>query len=54
MARAYRHYIPGAMAIGRRIHKKEDKFELRESESTYNVVFDANKNDIDGNNLYFW
>ncbi len=44
----------GAMAIGRRVQKKADDFELRESESAYKVVFDTKKDDIDGNNLWFW
>jgi len=44
----------GAMAIGRRVQKKAESFELRESESSYNDPFDAKKNDIDGNNEWIW
>ena len=44
----------GAIAIGRRIQKKEEKFELRESESIYKAIFDTKKDDIDENNLLFW
>ncbi len=44
----------GAMAIGRRVQKKTDDFELRESESAYNAIFDAKKGDIDDKNLQFW
>jgi len=29
-------------------------FELRETQSPYNAVFDAEKNDIDGESLWFW
>lgn len=44
----------GSFAIGRRVQKKVGGFELRESPSSYKPVFDAEKNDIDGENLWFW
>jgi len=44
----------GSFAIGRRVQKNVDGFELRESPSSYKAVFDAEKDDIDDENLWFW
>ena len=45
----------GSFALGRRVRKKVDGFELRESPSSpYKAFYDAEKNDIDGENLWFW
>ena len=43
-----------SFAIGRRIRKKAEGFELRESQSLYKAFFDTEKNDIEGKNLWFW
>jgi hypothetical protein len=39
---------------GRQIRKNGKNFELRETRSPDNAVFDVEKNDIDGENLWFW
>ena len=44
----------GGFGVGRQIRKNGENFELREPQSPYNVVFDAEKSDIDGENLWFW
>ncbi len=44
----------GAMAMGRRVQKKAEDFELRESESFYNALFDTKKDDIDRNSVWLW
>jgi len=44
----------GSFGVGRQIRKNGEDFELRETQSPYNAVFDAEKNDIDGENLWFW
>jgi hypothetical protein len=44
----------GSFATGRRVQKKVEAFELQESQSPYNVLFDTEKNDIEGENLWFW
>ena len=44
----------GSFATGRRVQKKVEGFELQESQSPYNVLFDTEKNDIEGENLWFW
>lgn len=43
-----------SFAIGRRVRKKAEGFELRESQSPYKAFFDTEKNDIEGKNLWFW
>ena len=43
-----------SFAIGRRVRQKAEGFELRESHSPYRAVFDTEKNDIEGKNLWFW
>jgi hypothetical protein len=43
-----------SLAIGRRVRKKAEGFELRESQSPYMAFFDTGKNDIEGKNLCFW
>jgi hypothetical protein len=43
-----------SFAIGRRVRKKAEGFELRESQSPYKAFFDTGKNDIEGENLWFW
>ncbi len=43
-----------SFAIGRRVRKKAEGFELRESQSPYKAFFDTGKNDIEGKNLWFW
>jgi hypothetical protein len=45
----------GHFAIGRRIRRTTGVgFELREMQSRYMDVFDAEKRDIDGDNQRFW
>ena len=44
----------GSFGVGRQIRKNGENFELRETPSPYNAVFDAEKSDIDGENLWFW
>lgn len=41
----------GGFAIGRKIRKSAEGFELREPQSTYKVLFGVEKNDIEGKNL---
>ena len=43
-----------SFAIGRRVRKKAEGFELRESQSLYKAYFDTEKNDMEGENLRFW
>ena len=43
-----------SLAIGRKIRKKADRFELRESQLSYNGLFDTKKSDIDAENQWFW
>ena len=43
-----------SFAIGRRVQKKVEGFELQESQSPYKAFFDTEKNDIEGENLWFW
>ena len=43
-----------SFAIGRRVRKKAEGFELRESQLPYKAFFDTEKNDIEGKNLWFW
>jgi len=43
-----------SFAIGRRVRKKAEGFELRESQSPYKTFFDTEKIDIEGKNLWFW
>ena len=43
----------GSFGVGRQIRKNGENFELRETPSPYNAVFDAEKSDIDGENLLF-
>jgi len=40
-------------ASGRRVRKKAEGFELRESQSPYKAFFDTEKIDIEGKNLWF-
>ena len=47
MARAMR-----SLAIGRKIRKKADRFELRESQLSYNGLFDTEKSVSDKNMLF--
>ena len=42
----------GSFATGRRVQKKVEGFELQESQSPYNVLFDTEKNDIEGAKTY--
>ena len=44
----------GSFGVGRQIRNNGENFELRETQSSYNAVFDAEKKDIDGENLWFW
>ncbi len=39
---------------GRRVRKKAEGFELRESQSPYKAFFDTEKIEIEGKNLWFW
>ena len=43
-----------SFAIGRRVRKKAEGFELRESQLPYKAFFDTGKFDIEGKNLWFW
>ena len=43
-----------SLATGHRIRKNSEGFELREDQSPYNAFYDAEKNDIEGENLLFW
>ena len=43
-----------SFAIGRRVRKKAEGFELRESQLPYKAFFDTEKVDIEGKNLWFW
>ena len=43
----------GSFGVGRQIRNNGENFELRETQSPHNAVFDAEKNDIDGENLWF-
>jgi len=42
----------GSFGVGRQIRKNGKNFELRETQSPYNAIFDAEKNDIDGESLW--
>jgi len=43
-----------SFAIGHRVQKNVEGFELQESQSLYKAFFDTEKNDIEGENLWFW
>jgi len=43
-----------SLATGRRVREKAEGFELREIQSPYRALFGTEKNDIDGENLWFW
>ncbi len=43
-----------SLAIGRHVRKRADAFELRETQSTYNAFFHAEKIDIEGENQFYW
>ncbi len=43
-----------SFAIGRRVRKKAEGFELRESQSPYKAPFYTEKSDMEGKNLWFW
>ncbi len=43
-----------SVAVGRRIRKKKEGYELRETQAPYRALFDAEKVDIEGENLWFW
>ncbi len=43
-----------SFAIGRSVQKNEEGFELREPQLSYNALFEAEKNDIEGKNTWFW
>ena len=43
-----------SFATGRRVQKKVEGYELQESQSPYKAFFDTEKNDIEGENLWFW
>jgi hypothetical protein len=43
-----------SFATGRRVRKKAEGFELRESQSSYKAFCDTKKIDIEGKNLWFW
>jgi hypothetical protein len=44
----------GGLAIGRQIQKNAEIFELRDSGSVYNTIFDVKNDDIQGKNMLFW
>jgi len=44
----------GGFAIGRKIRQNVEDYELREDQPAYNTVFDVEKNDIEGENLWYW
>ena len=43
-----------SFAIGRRVRKKEEGFELREPQSSYKALFDTEKVEIEWKNLWLW
>jgi len=43
-----------SFAIGRRVQKKAECFELRESQTPYNAFSDTEKINIEGKNLWLW
>ncbi len=43
----------GSFGVGRQIRKNGENFELRETQSPYNAVSEAEKNDIDGKTYSF-
>ncbi len=43
-----------SLAVGRRIRKGKEGFELRESQASYKPFFDPKKNDIEAENLLYW
>ena len=43
-----------SFATGRCVRKNAEGFELRESQLPYNAFFDTEKNDMEGENLWFW
>jgi hypothetical protein len=43
-----------SFAIGRRVKKTAEGFELQESQTSYKTFFDTKKNDIEGENQWFW
>lgn len=47
-------YQMGGSALGRRIQKNIEGFELRESGASYNALFGIKKDDIEGENQLFW
>ena len=44
----------GGFAIGRKVKKGKQGFELREPQSVYNPLFKVENEDIEGENLLFW
>jgi len=44
----------GGFGIGRKLRQNVEDYELREDQSAYNTVFDVEKNDIEGENLWYW
>jgi len=44
----------GGFAIGRKVKKGKQGFELREPQSVYNPLFKVKNEDIEGENLLFW
>jgi REP-associated tyrosine transposase len=43
-----------SFAIGRRVKKTAEGFELQEPQAPYKAFSDTEKNDIEGENLWFW
>ena len=44
----------GGYAIGRQIRNNAEGYELLEPQPAYNGFFEVEKNDIDGENLWYW
>ena len=44
----------GSFAVGRQVRKNKEGFELRETQPPYNALFDVEKKDIEGENLWYW
>ncbi len=44
----------GGFAVGRHVRKKAENYELRETQSSYVVLFENEKSDIECGNLWLW
>lgn len=44
----------GGFGIGRKIRQNVEDYEHREDQPPYNTFFDVEKNDIEGENIWYW